>query len=295
MYKIIVTLIMLFSFSSLAQIPDIVALVNDKPITKHDFESRKKMAIVFSNIDNSDPTIDRKLNSDILNILIMEELLEQHSEKVGGSISEEEINNAIATIEQRNNMQKGQLLVYIIEKGMDVSTFKKQLHGELIKNHIVTSLSNSVAVSPNEIDVAIINSGAKDFNTEAWVFTSNNTEDIIFKKMQNLKKHLPHCNKVSDKLYKEFAIAKNINNKLSEIDSTTRSVILDTKVGASSNIYKEPGGSFKLVLVCKKEALVSGDELNKVESFILYKKMTQKAEKFFKDLRAKAYIKVMIE
>ena len=52
MKKILSLFVILFGMSALADLPDIVALVNDKPITKYDFESRKNMLITLNNIDS---------------------------------------------------------------------------------------------------------------------------------------------------------------------------------------------------------------------------------------------------
>ena len=51
---------------------------------------------------------------------------------------------------------------------------------------------------------------------------------------------------------------------------------------------------FKLVLVCSKKASVSGEEIDKVKGFLSNQKMSKKAEKFFKDLKSKAYINILL-
>ena len=293
MKKILGLFVVLFSVSVLANLPDIVALVNDQPITKYDFESRKNMAITLNNIDVSDPSMERKLNSEILNILIEEEILNQHAEKIGGVVSQEALDEAIGTIEQRNNMPKNGMSVFLKEKGLNVESFRKQIQGEFIKQHIMNSLSQSVSVSQNELDVALINSNEQDFDIEAWVFTSKQNTDKKLGQMQQLKKRLGSCEKVDSKLYAEFADGEKFDRKLKKLPNRTQSVVLDTKVGSSSEVYKEDN-KFKLVFVCKKDRAVSSGDLAKVETFLSNKKMSQKATKFFKDLRSKAYIKVMI-
>lgn len=293
MKKILSLFVVLFSVLVLAKLPDIVAIVNDQPITRYDFESRKKMAVVLNNIDVSDPTMDARLNSDILNILIEEELLNQHAEKVGGAVNKADLDNAIATIEQRNNMPENGMRAYLTEKGLDAESFRKQIKGELIKYNIISSLSQSVSVSQTELDVALINNNDQDFDVEIWVFTSRETGDKDLSQMQLLKKRLISCNKVEDKLYADFADGEKFDRPLKQMPDKTQSVVLDTKIGSSSRVYKEEN-KFKLVFVCKKDPAISSGDLNKIKSFLSNKKMSQKAAKFFKDLRAKAYIKLMI-
>ncbi len=293
MKKLIGIIVILFSNSVFATLPDIIALVNDQPITKYDFESRKKMVLVLNNIDNSNPSVDAKLNNGIINVLIEEELLNQHAASVGGKITPAQVDNAISTIEQRNNMPKGSMTTFMKERGLQMENFRKQIAGELIKNNIISSLSNSVSVSPLELDVAVINTAMPQFNVEAWIFTSKEKEPKDHKQMQDLKKRLYDCNKVDQKLYDSFADAEKFDRKLDDMPSGTKSIIQDTKVGTSSSVYKEDG-KFKLVFVCKKESTVSSGDLSKLKTFLSNKKMSQKATKFFKDLKAKAYIKMMI-
>lgn len=293
MKKILGLFVVLFSVSVLADLPDIVALVNDQPITKYEFESRKNMVITLNNVDVSDSSMERKLNSEILNSLIEEEILNQHAEKIGGAVSKEDLDEAIGTIEQRNNMSKNGMSVFLKEKGLNVESFRRQIQGELIKHNIMNSLSPSVFVSQNELDMALINSNEQDFDIEAWVFTSRQTTNKDLEQMQQLKKRFSSCEKVDNKLYEEFADGEKFDRKLKKLPNRTQSVVLDTKVDSSSEVYKEDD-KFKLVFVCKKDRAVSSGDLTKVETFLSNKKMSQKATKFFKDLRSKAYIKVMI-
>jgi len=292
MKKLVSIFIVLFTFNALADLPDVVVFVNDQPITKYDFESKKKMILVLNNIDASEPEVNRQINENILNLLIEEELLNQHAEKVGGEVSEEEIDNAILSIEQRNKMPKGGMKAYMKENHIDFETFRKQIKGELIKSNVINALSHSISVSPNEMEIALINS-YQDFDIEAWIFTSRHGDEKTKQNMLLLKKRLTSCNKLDEKLYDDFADGEKFDRKLSALPENTQSVVLDTKVGTSSNIYKE-GDSYKMVFVCKKDPGVSKNDLNKIKSFLSNKKMSQKATKFFKDLKIKSNIKVMI-
>jgi hypothetical protein len=293
MKYLISIIIFFFSVNVFAKQQDIVAIVNDKPITMYEFTARKKMIIALNKVDNSDLTTDKQLNKNVLNLLIDEELLNQHAEKTGIKISEPEIDSAILTIEERNKMPKGYLLQYMKELGINADSFKKQIKSELIKYNIVSSLSNSISVSPKELDVAVINSGYEDFNITAWIFTSLNPDNKNLNKMQKLQKAPTDCNKIENKLYADFASSEKIERKLKDLGDKTKSVILDTNENSWSNIYQEDD-KFKLVLVCTKKASVSGDEIDKVKSFLSTQKMSKKAEKFFKDLKSKAYISILL-
>ena len=286
--------IFFFSVNIFAKQQDIVAVVNDEPITMYEFTARKKMVIALNKVDNSDPHTDKQLNKNVLNLLIDEELLNQHAEKTGIKISEPEIDSAILTIEERNKMPKGYLLQYMRELGVSADSFKKQIKSDLIKYNIISNLSNSISVSPKELDIAVINSGYEDFNITAWIFTSLNSDEKNLNKMQKLQKTLTDCSNIKNKLYADFAIGEKIERKLKDLGDKTKSVILDTNENSCSNVYQEDG-KFKLVLVCTKKASVSGEEIDKVKGFLSNQKMSKKAEKFFKDLKSKAYINILLK
>lgn len=286
--------IFFFSVNIFAKQQDIVAVVNDEPITMYEFTARKKMVIALNKVDNSDPHTDKQLNKNVLNLLIDEELLNQHAKKTGIKISEPEIDSAILTIEERNKMPKGYLLQYMRELGVSADSFKKQIKSDLIKYNIISNLSNSISVSPKELDIAVINSGYEDFNITAWIFTSLNSDEKNLNKMQKLQKTLTDCSNIENKLYADFAIGEKIERKLKDLGDKTKSVILDTNENSCSNVYQEDG-KFKLVLVCTKKASVSGEEIDKVKGFLSNQKMSKKAEKFFKDLKSKAYINILLK
>jgi hypothetical protein len=292
MQRLVGIFLLVFSFSGMAELPEIIAFVNDQPITRYDFESRKKMLVTLNDLDLSNPEVISKVNSSVLNNLIDEEIFNQYAKKIGREVSKQDLDNAIASIEEKNNMPKGGLNKHLIDSGLDIYSFRKQIRGELIKSNIISSLSQSISVFPNEVDIALINS-YQDFDVEAWVFTSRTDDKKSQDKMHLLKKRFSSCNSVDNKLFADFADGEKFDRKLSKLPLETQSVILDTKVGTSSSIYKQDG-AFKMVFVCKKESGVSKSDLTKIKSFLSHKKMSQKSEKFFKDLRTKSNIKILI-
>lgn len=294
MKKLINILILFFVHSTLAGLPDIIALVNDVPITRYDFETRKKLIININGVDVSNPANEIALNRAILNTLIEEEMLNQHIASTGQKVTKEQLDHAISTIEQRNNMPAGGMAAMLRERGLDIQTFRKQILAELVRNQIISSFSHSISLSPSEVDMEISNISSLDFDVEAWIFTSKTDESTSYKKLNNLKKHLRNCDKIDEKLYKDFAYAEKFNNKIHAALNNTKSIMYDTKVGTASTIYEE-NGKFKLVFLCKKEPIVSPNDLAQLKIFLSNKKMSKKAGKFFKDLRAKAQVKIMVQ
>lgn len=161
MHKLLLIITVFFTFNvAQASLTSIVASVNDKPITLNEFHARKKMIMALNNIENLTADQDKQLNDLAINSLIDESLLFQYAGD--REIPQDEIDNAIKSIEDRNKMAHGSLLQYLKNKSVNPESFILQIKSELIKMNILSSLSRSVQVSNKEIDVAILSSDQKD-------------------------------------------------------------------------------------------------------------------------------------
>lgn len=293
-YALSICVLSFINNATMAALSDIVALVNNEPITSYEFQARKQMVIELNNIHNPDNKMTAQINKAVLNGLIEEQLLFQHSKKVGGKISQNELEEAIGTIAQRNNMSKDNLLRYFSSKNIDINSFHKQITAELIKINILSYISRSVTITPQEVDTAILFNKTKDAKITALVFTSKDKTNDTLKKMYHLHKTLKTCNDLNSPTYVNFATNITIDGTLSALDPQLQTVIQDLSINQKSSVFETSEG-FKLVLVCNKLIdNISSSENEYIINFLTNKKMSQKAQKFFEDLRKKAYIKIML-
>jgi len=154
-------------------------------------------------------------------------------------------------------------------------------------------MSRSINVTPREIDALILSNNAKDVKISAKVFVSKDKEVATIKKMYGLKNNLKNCENIKDSMYKDFANLTIIDENLSMLDSQSQRMIKDLGVNQSSSLFESTDG-FKLILVCGKTIdTMSDEESNYVVNFLTNKKMSQKAKKFFNDMRKRAYIQIM--
>lgn len=277
-----------------AELPQIVALVNDTPITLYEFQARKKMTMVLNNIVSPNINEEKQINNIVLSNLINEELLNQHAVKVEGRVSDIEIDEAIANFEERNKMPKGYMIKFLASHSVDSKSFRSQIKAELIKMNILAYISKSVIISAKEIDYTILANNAKDAKVTAHVFTSKDKDKKYLQKMYVLQKRLKNCDNIKESVYGNFASNIKIDQNLSQLDTQLRTVIKDLDPGQASNVFESQEG-FKLILLCSKKIdNITDEESNYIVNFLSNKKMSQKAQKFFDDLRKKAYIKIML-
>lgn len=290
----IISLITAFTSTAGADNSSIAALVNDAPITRYEFNNRKKLLIVTNNIERLTPEISKQLDKAVIQSLVDEQLLQQHIKTTSIKVSEAEIDEGIVTIEQRNKMPKGYLVTFLKERGVDVNSFREQIKSEIIKSHIISHMARAITVSQKEIDTAIISTDSKDIKLSARIFTSKDKEHKTFRKMQNLQKKIKTCNTLKESMYKGFADLTPIDSTMSRIPEQMQTIAKDLAPNQASSIFETPEG-FQLILICDKEIQgVSTEENNYVTNFLINKKVAQKSQKFIEDLRKKAYIKIFI-
>ncbi len=293
MRKLLLIITVFFAFNvAQASLPNIVASVNDEPITLNEFRARKKMIMALNNVESLTPAQDKQLSDLAIKSLIDESLLFQYAGD--REIPQEEIDNAIKSIEDRNKMPHGSLLQYLKSRSVNPDSFISQIKSELIKMNILSSLSRTVQVSNKEIDVAILSSDQKDVEISMQVFTSKDGGNKAFTQMNNLKNRLKKCADVKKSLYDNFATMQIITDKLSKIEAVKQTIVKDLSSDKASNVF-EVNNKFEIILVCSKKILnVNEDENNYVVNFLTNKKISQKAQKMFENMRKKAVIKIML-
>lgn len=293
MKKLIIILAIVFPCNVLSDFPNVLAFVNHHPITKYDLESRKNIIAVLNNIDFSDNSIDiRQINSNILNILIEEETLKQYSDQLGNIVGEQEIDNAISLMEKKNNMQKGGIKQYLTSYDLDINSFRQQVQGELIKRNIINSLSQSIYITNNEIEMILVNQ-QQEFDIEGWIFTLKSSDIKLLDNIKSLiKTDLLTCNLSSDTISAHFINSQKIVGKLSTFSSRIQSVIVDTNLDSFSNIFKQ-GDVFQVVFLCKKDYVLSKEDLEKIKLFLFEKKIFKKSAKFFQELKMNSCVQMI--
>src|SRR5438046_2448527 len=119
MTRVLLALIIILSAGvSLAQETRIAAVVNDDVISVADLTARLRLIISSSNIEDS-PQTQQRISRQVLRNLIDEKLEMQESKRLNITVSDNEVAEAVARIEQQNNMPKGGLDRYLASRGID--------------------------------------------------------------------------------------------------------------------------------------------------------------------------------
>jgi peptidyl-prolyl cis-trans isomerase SurA len=160
-------LIRLFLFLAVASLPmaptgasaqtalRIAAVVNDDVISAYDLNARIDLAIVSSGMRDS-AEVRRKLAEPILRELVDEKLKMQEAERLGISVSDDELNKALASLEEKNGLPPGGLDAFLESRRIDRTILSEKLEAQIAWLKVVRRrLGRKVTVSDEEIDERI--------------------------------------------------------------------------------------------------------------------------------------------
>lgn len=134
------------------QVERIAAIVNDDIISMYDLVSRLRMVIVTSRLPDT-PEVRQRLVPQVLRSLIDEQLQLQEAKRLNLSVSEREIDRAIAQLEQQNNLPQGQFGAFLEQANLEESTVVDQIRANFAWQKVVAQrIRPQVRISEEEID-----------------------------------------------------------------------------------------------------------------------------------------------
>lgn len=127
----------------LENIPDVVAVVNDREISGEAFaESYKaqfQQLAMQSQMTGEEPNQD-ELKSQALEMMINSELLTMEAEEQGFSSSEEDVDELLATMAEENGMEPDALMEEFETQGLNKDRVREDLHKEVLIQQVIEGL-----------------------------------------------------------------------------------------------------------------------------------------------------------
>lgn len=137
-------------FAAAAQM-SIVAVVNDDIISSLDVEQRYIYALATTNMRDSTET-RQQLYPQLLRQLVDERLQIQEAARLGHSVTENEIADAFANVNQQRGLPPGSFQQFLASQGVPIDTAKEQMRAQTAWTKVVMhSLRNRVRVSEDEV------------------------------------------------------------------------------------------------------------------------------------------------
>jgi len=131
------------------------AVVNDEVISEMDLHMRVQLTMLSSGLQGTADQA-RQIASQVLRNLIRERLQLQEARRLGIEVTDEEVNQAAASIAQRNNMSLGGFTDALARNGVMASSFFNRIRASLAWNKVVArEIRPQIEISESEVDQII--------------------------------------------------------------------------------------------------------------------------------------------
>lgn len=133
----------------------IAAVVNDDVISVADLASRIRMVMLSTAIPDT-PEARQRVSAQVLRTLVDEKLETEEAKRKNITATEAEINKAITSIAQQNNMKPDQLFAVLKSNGIERSALENQVTASIVWAKLIRQMANETdPVSDEEIDTAL--------------------------------------------------------------------------------------------------------------------------------------------
>lgn len=133
----------------------IVAVVNDEVISAQDLNDRLQLVTLTSGIPDSEQARGR-LAPQVLRSLIEETLQLQEAERLGITVEDREIQQALANIAERNQMSVEAMQRFFAQNDIDLATLLEQVRAQIAWVKVVNrQIVPRVTVTVDQLDMAV--------------------------------------------------------------------------------------------------------------------------------------------
>jgi len=137
--------------AAIGQETRIAAVVNDEVVSHDDVTARLVLVMRSSGMQDT-PENRKRIEPRVLRQLIDERLQMQEAKRLNVTIPKDQIDAALAQIEQRNNMPKGALDKYLEQTGISRASLVDQITASLAWEKVVTNrLVQDVTISDEQV------------------------------------------------------------------------------------------------------------------------------------------------
>lgn len=131
---------------------EIVAIVNDEPISSYDVEARAKL-IAIQKAQYLNNKRKAQYVEEALNAIIDDKIKITEANRSGFSVKESEIEDAISHLEQQNGLKSGEMVKMLAKNGVPVRILKDQIRADLMWIQVLQKQRTAISeATPAEIE-----------------------------------------------------------------------------------------------------------------------------------------------
>jgi peptidyl-prolyl cis-trans isomerase SurA len=133
----------------------IAAVVNDEIVSTRALTDRLRLVLATSNLPD-DPETRRRVEQQVLRVLIDETLQRQEARRLDLRVTAEEVDNALRSIAERNNLTVEQLAQELARAQVPMATLRDQITAQIAWLKVIARrIRPQVVVTEAQIDVAL--------------------------------------------------------------------------------------------------------------------------------------------
>ena len=141
------------SLAAVELLDQIVAVVDNDVIMSSELDQRTRMIVTQLQSNNTQMPPEDVLRSQILEQLISESLQLQLGNRYGIRVTDEDIDNALARMQQANNFSAAEFEAKLAADGIDAQTLREQIRRDMIIDQVQKgSVNRRITISPREIE-----------------------------------------------------------------------------------------------------------------------------------------------
>lgn len=138
--------------SASASAQGIAAIVNNDIITTYDLQQRVKYMLVTTGAEPTEASILR-IQRQAMNNLINERLQIQELSKFDSTVDDGEVNNRVAQLFQRNNIDPNDMVARLGSVGVSIETLRDQVRSEIAWQRVINGLYGSrIRITDSQIE-----------------------------------------------------------------------------------------------------------------------------------------------
>ncbi len=248
-----------------AEIVDrIVAVVNDSVITLSELNAAIAVAMERSGNPEKWKKDMVRTRSMVLDSLIEQKLVKQAADKAGIDVSQQEIDNAVEDIKERNNLTQEELVSALAESGITYSEYREQLREQIRQVKFINQeFRSKITISREDVE-NYYNRHIEEFTGPASyrlrvIFFTGTDKDLLALKIKTVFEALDKGEDFETlaRQYSEGPTASSGGDlgylRADEMDPSLREVASAMSPGSVSRPVRTPSGVYIIQLVDRIE------------------------------------------
>lgn len=292
----------------------VVAIVNNDIITLHEVDTKMEEISGIKPAELKKEDNEKYLSTrwKVLDLLIDERIAAEKAKELGIDVSPEEIDAAIERIKKQNGLTQEEFVADLKERGISYEQYRKQVKQDLERMHLINQEVKSKIIIRDETVKQYYEKHRSKFSSPGEIHLAaiflreGNANDpdaqrALMKKARDILAELKQGKDFSElaRKYSQGPGAQDGGDlgvfKMSQLDNTLARIANALPVGGISEPIARDGGIQILKVLSKQEAgLKSLSQVREKIYDTLYKQeVNRRFASWIKNLREKAYIKIM--